>query len=133
MKINRILLLSLFFVSFTGWSGLSAQSGIWSMLGSAKVNGAADHDEIWVTASRGNFTAIKLMVENEGIEFDHVVVHFANGGHDEMEIRNFIPAGGETRVLDLKGGDRVIRKVDFYYKSNPDTKRKGKVVLYGRH
>ena len=56
-----------------------------------------------------------------------------NGGKDEMTIRNFIPAGGETRVLDLKGGDRIIRKVDFFYKSNPSTRRKGKVILYGRH
>jgi hypothetical protein len=112
------------------YSSVVAQS--WTVLGSAKVSGHVDHDEIWVTASRGDFKAIKLFVENEGIEFDHVVVHFANGGQDEMEIRDFIPAGGETRVLDLKGGDRIIRKVDFYYKSNANTKRKGKVVLYGR-
>lgn len=104
----------------------------WTVLGSAKVHGSADYDEIWVTASRGDFTAIKLVVENEGIDFDRVVVHFANGGKDEMIIRNFIPAGGETRVLDLKGGDRVIRKVVFYYKSNALTRKKGKVILYGR-
>lgn len=104
----------------------------WTELGSAKVHGAADYDEIWVTASRGDFTAIKLFVENEGIDFDRVVVHFANGGKDEMIIRNFIPAGGETRVLDLKGGDRVIRKVVFYYKSNALTRKKAKVILYGR-
>ena len=114
--------------------GIPSQAGAqsWTVLGSAKVNGALDHDEIWVTASRGDFTAIKLFVEKEGIDFDRIVVHFANGGKDEMIVRNFIPAGGETRVMDLKGGDRIIRKVDFFYKSNPDTKRKGKVILYGR-
>lgn len=124
--------LFIIFICFTSINLLSAQSN-WTVLGSAKVTGAADHDEILVTGMRGDFTAIKLMVENEGIDFDHVVVTYGNGMHDEVEIRNFIPAGGETRVIDLRGGDRVIRKVDFYYKSNPDTKRKGKVVLYGRH
>lgn len=113
-------------------SAMTVTAQGWTELGSAKVHGAADYDEIWVTASRGDFTAIKLFVENEGIDFDRVVVHFANGGKDEMLIRNFIAAGGETRVLDLKGGDRIIRKVVFYYKSNPASKRKAKVVLYGR-
>jgi hypothetical protein len=110
---------------------LSAQS--WKFLGSAKVHGVGvDHDEILVTAMEGDFSAIKLFVENEGIEFERVVVHFGNGGQQELAIRDFIPAGGETRVLDLTGRDRIIHSVDFYYKSNPVTKRKGKVKLYGR-
>ena len=112
-------------------TSISAQG--WTYLGSAKVHGmGVDHDEILVTGMLGDFTAIKLFVENEGIEFERVVVHFGNGGQQELIIRDFIPAGGETRVLDLTGHDRVIRRVDFYYKSNPVTKRKGKVKLYGK-
>lgn len=111
---------------------VSAQTGAWTKLGSAKVTGASDHDEIWVTGVRGDFTAIKLFVKNEGIDFDRVAVQYGNGTKDEMEIRNFIPAGGETRVLDLRGGDRVIRKIEFWYKSNPKTKRKAEVIVYGR-
>lgn len=124
-----------FSLSLLLWLGISSAhltAQTWTLLGSAKVHGGSDYDEIFVTAARGDFTAIKLIVENEGIDFDRVVVHFANGGQDELHIRSFIPAGGETRVLDLKGGDRVIRKVVFFYKSNPVTKKKGKVVLYGR-
>lgn len=104
----------------------------WTHLGSAKVHGNADHDEILVTALQGDFSAIKLFVENEGIHFERVVVHFGNGRKEEVALRDFIPAGGESRVIDLPGRDRVIRKVTFYYKSNAATKRKAKVVLYGR-
>lgn len=107
-------------------------SGQWTNLGSAKVHGHADYDEIVVTALEGDFSAIKLFVENEGIQFERVVVHFGNGGKEEMILRDFIPAGGESRVLDLPGRDRIIRKVTFYYKSKAATKRKGKVVLFGR-
>ena len=115
------------------WNSVAvAQSGTWVELGSAKVDGRVDHDEIWVTALRGDFTAIKLYVEEEGVEFDHVIVHYGNGRNEEVEVREFIKAGGETRAIDLTGDDRVIRKVDFYFKSNPNTKRKGKVILYGR-
>src|SRR5688500_3911727 len=105
---------------------------IWTNIGSAKVHGHNDYDEITVTAARGDFSAIKLFVEKEGIHFERVVVHYGNGGKDELELRDFIPAGGESRVLDLRGKDRVIRKVSLHYKSNPATPRKGKVIVYGR-
>jgi hypothetical protein len=124
---QSMYILVFFFLCFTT---VSAQS--WTELGSAKVNGHTDHDEIWVTNSRGDFKAIKLFVQNEGIDFDRVVVHFGNGGSDMMSIKNFIPAAGETRVMDLEGGDRVIKKVDFFYKSNAMTSKKARVVLYGK-
>ena len=130
---KNLLLLWLGVLVSLSWNSVAvAQPGTWVELGSAKVDGRVDHDEIWVTALRGDFTAIKLSVEEEGVEFDHVIVHYGNGRNEEVEVRAFIKAGGETRVIDLSGDDRVIRKVDFYFKGNPATKRKGKVILYGR-
>lgn len=130
MKNSTFQSMAIFLLVFCSFSIASAQE--WTALGVAKVDGRVDHDEIWVTDAKGNFNAIKLFVKKEGIDFDRVVVHFGNGGHDVMEIKNFIPAGGETRVLDFPGGDRVIKKVEFFYKSNATTKKKAKVVLYGR-
>lgn len=130
MKQSTFYNMAIFLVILSSFTTSSAQA--WIELGSAKVHGHTDHDEIWVTNSRGDFKAIKLFVKNEGIDFDRVVVHFGNGGQDVMNIKNFIPAGGETRVMDLEGGDRVIKKVTFFYKSNALTSTKAKVVLYGR-
>ncbi len=130
MKYIFFSYLAIFFLNVGVTASLTGQA--WIKLGSAKVHGHLDHDDIWVTGLKGDFSAIKLFVENGSIQFERVVVHFTNGGKEEMLIRNFIKAGGETRVLDLPGGDRVIRKVDIYYKSNAKTKKKAKVVLYGR-
>jgi hypothetical protein len=124
--IRQAAMLAMLFFSVT------AMAGQWTLLGSSKVHGHRDYDEIIVTGSRGDYRAIKLFVQNEGIDFDRVVVHYGNGTVDKIEIKNFIPAGGETRVIDLAGGDRVIQKVVFYYKSNAMTSRKGKVLLYGK-
>jgi Protein of unknown function (DUF2541) len=124
--IRHAAMLAMLFFSVT------AMAGQWTLLGSSKVHGHRDYDEIIVTGSRGDYRAIKLFVQNEGIDFDRVVVHYGNGAVDKIEIKNFIPAGGETRVIDLAGGDRVIQKVVFYYKSNAMTSRKGKVLLYGK-
>jgi hypothetical protein len=124
--IRQTAMLAMLFFSVT------AMAGQWTLLGSSKVHGHRDYDEIIVTGSRGDYRAIKLFVQNEGIDFDRVVVHYGNGAVDKIEIKNFIPAGGETRVIDLAGGDRVIQKVVFYYKSNAMSSRKGKVLLYGK-
>jgi hypothetical protein len=129
MKATTFFLLGILWILNT--TTITAQNG-WKVLGSAKVHGHADHDEIWVTGMEGDFKAVKLMVENEGIEFNRVVLHFANGNKQELNIRRFIPAGGETKVLDLNGDDRVIKKVDFYYESKASSKTKAKVVLYGK-
>ena len=125
-------LISMITIMVVCFSFAATAAGPWTLLGSCKVHGRADYDEIIVTRAQGDFKAIKLFVENEGIDFDRVVVHYGNGNIDRVEIRNFVPAGGETRVIDLAGADRVIRKVVFYYKSNAATSKKGKVLLYGR-
>jgi len=130
MKHTTFFSMAIFLLAIFYNPTITAQT--WTELGSAKVNGHADHDEIWVTSSRGDFRAVKLFVRNEGIDFDRMVVHFGNGSQEMMNIKNFIPAGGETRVMDLQGGDRVIKKVDFFYKSNAMTNTKAKVVLYGK-
>ena len=130
MKYSIFKSLAIFLMVCCSMSVVSAQE--WTALGVAKVNSKVDHKEIWVTDAKGNFKAVKLYVKKAGVDFDHAVVHFVNGGHDMMDIKKLIPAGGETQVMEFQGDDRVIQKVEFFYKNNPDTRKKAKVVLYGR-
>lgn len=44
-----------------------------------------------------------------------MVVHFGNGDDQKVELRATIPAGGESRVIDVKGRNRVIRSIEFWY------------------
>ena len=60
-----------------------------------------------------------------------VLVHFGDGEVQEVELRRQIPAGGETRAIDLKGGRRVIRKVVFWYNTPQSKRRKAVVQLFG--
>ena len=62
-----------------------------------------------------------------------VIVHYRNGSSEEIALRANIPAGGETRAIDLNGKNRIIKKVVFYYNSKPRALRKGKVKLFGMH
>ena len=105
----------------------------WKLLGSRTVTDRVDHDTIAVTGARGDFHGVKITVQRSAVRFIRVVVHFGNGGQQELEMRDLIPAGGETRVIDLRGNDRVIRSVDFWYEAK-SVGRKGAIVrLFGRN
>jgi hypothetical protein len=86
-----------------------------------------------VTAAKGEYRAIQIKVEKGPIVFDHVVAHFGNGSSDPISIRTRIPAGGQTRVIDLPGNRRVIESVEFWYERGNWASAKPKVRLFGMH
>lgn len=104
----------------------------WVYLGEAHVDGAADHDKIKVGRSDGRFRAIQIKVDRAPVEFRHVVVHFANGANEEVQVRQRIRAGGSTRDIDLRGGDRAIESVEIWYERANYGPRRPRVRLYGR-
>jgi len=104
----------------------------WIKLGSRSVSFKTDWDEIFVTGHKGTFNSIKLSVEKSAVHFDRVIVFYRNQTKEAIQIRNNIPAGGETRSINLSGSDRVIRKVVFYYQTQIDESKKAKVTLYGK-
>jgi hypothetical protein len=123
------------FLAATLYLGLTtiAVAQKWEYLGEANVDGGIDHDRILVTAAKGEYRAIQIRVEKGAIRFDHVVVHFGNGSSDPISIRARIPAGGQTRVIDLPGNRRVIESVEFWYERGNWASAKPKVRLWGVH
>ena len=104
----------------------------WQYLGQSRVDGRRDHDVIRVNA-RGGFRAIQLRVQGASIEFQRVVVRFENGANSEVEVRDRIPAGGQTRAIDLPGDNRRIDSVEVWYgQSNRWGRRRPSLTLYGR-
>ena len=80
----------------------------------------------------GDFSKIRIRVKNNDVEFIDVNVVYGNGKKDDIRIRRRIPAGGQTRAIDLKGNKRFIRRVEFVYKSRPSFKGQATVELWGR-
>jgi hypothetical protein len=103
----------------------------WVLLGTRAVNDRADHDVIVVTGARGDFRGVKLTVQRAAIDFHRVVVHYGNGTKQELELRNTIPAGGETRIIDLTGNERIINRVEFWYDAKTIRGRRAVVRLFG--
>ena len=111
----------------------AAPQGTWELLGDRTVTDRLDHDRIVVTSARGDFRAIKLTVRRAAVDFHRLVVHYASGGDQEIDVRARIPAGGETRVFDLRGDERVIRSVEFWYDAATLRGRRGVVRLWARN
>jgi hypothetical protein len=97
------------------WSSTPQTYGRWTYLGQANVDGNVDRDRISVGRGRGRFQRLQIRVERAPIEFQRVIVHYANGRSEEVEIRQRIRAGGQTRAIDLRGDDRNIDSVEFLY------------------
>jgi hypothetical protein len=120
MTFQRLIRLgSLLFLLFGMSVAADAQGGRrddgrWEQLGRSYVDGRRDQDRITVTNS-ASFRALQLEIRGGSIEFQRVVVHFENGADHELSIRERIPDGGKTRVIDLPGDRRRIRSVEFWY------------------
>ena len=103
----------------------------WELLGSREVNFTLDHDRMIVGAREGGFTALKIEVAGGALEMYDIKVTFGNHQSFSPQTRlNFAP-GSWSRTIDLPGPVRVVRRVDFWYRSKL---RRGKatVRLFGR-
>ena len=103
----------------------------WEQLGCRSVGFLVDHDTIKVGRKEGRFKAIRLEVSGNSVFMNDLKVIYANGMPDDIPIRSEIRAGGETRVLDLKGRDRAIKEINMTYRSKPSFKGEAKVCVDG--
>ena len=113
-------------------AALPASAERWVLLGEKHVTDRVEQDTIAVTGSRGDFEAIRIKVRRSAVRFVDVKVVYGNGSTDDLGIRDVIPAGGESRAIDLRGGDRVIRRVDFTYEAKSIGRRGAVVQVWGR-
>lgn len=104
----------------------------WTFLGERTVNHALDRDEIRVGVHAGTFHQIKLLVRRRRVDFRDVRLQFANGGVQDVPLRASIPAGAESRAIDLNGQDRIVRSVVFSYRKRRRGGKRAVVLLYGR-
>lgn len=100
-------------------------------LGNAHVDGNVDHDNIRVSRNDGRFRGLQLQVEDAAIDFQRVVVHYGNGSSQELPVREHIPAGGRTRIIDLPGNRRDIDSVELWYSRGGGSRHRPKVNLFG--
>jgi hypothetical protein len=108
-------------------------AGSWKVIGATHASHAADHDGLIVKGPFDDFRAVKFKVTDALLNMMQMVVTYENGQPDRIEVRENIPKGGESRVIDLKGrGTRRIRRVDFWYDTKGLLNGKADVTVFGK-
>lgn len=103
----------------------------WVHLGDRSVTDRVDHDVFVVEGAKRELRAIKFAVRKRAVEIRRIKIVFANGKTQEHKLRAVIPAGGESRVIDLVGDERIVTQVEFWY----DAQSRGEtavVKLFGK-
>ena len=94
----------------------AAPAGEWESLGRRAVDFRVDHDAV-IAIGQGAFRAIRVDVEGGDLEMYDVKITFANGETFSPATRLQFREGSRSRVIDLPGAARIIKRVDFFYRS----------------
>ena len=100
-------------------------------LGSRKVTFQAEKDTVMVTARDGRFEKLQLRVSGSPLEMYNVRIVFGDGTSFSPNTRWNFSQGSWTRQIDLPGGKRVIRKVEFWYRSKGPRTGRATVQVFG--
>lgn len=100
-------------------------------LGERTVNGGLDHDVIHVGRQDGKFHEIMVVAERAPVEIYDLVVTFGNGERYEPHTRLVFGPDSTSRNIDLPGGGRFIKRVDFRY-GNMVAGANAKVEIWAR-
>ena len=107
-------------------------AGSWRLIGQTHARHTADHDAIVVHGPYDNFRRLKFRVTDAPLNMHHMLVTYDNGAPDRIEVRQEIPRGGESRVIDLRGaGQRSLRRVEFWYDTKGLLNGQADVTLFG--
>jgi hypothetical protein len=102
----------------------------WDKLGERWVNGRGDRDVIHVGRRDGRFHRLQIVVEHSALEMYDVLVVFGDGSTYSPPTRMVFAPNTKTRVIDLPGRARVVRRVEFRYGNLPGGGR-AQVELWG--
>jgi hypothetical protein len=104
----------------------------WVKLGRVTATHSVDHDRIRVDGRNDDFRKLKFRVSDSPLNMHRVVVTYDDGAPESLEVRQEISKGGETRDIDLKGGKRSIRTIEFWYDTKGLLNGKADVTAYGQ-
>jgi hypothetical protein len=104
----------------------------WELLGELKAGFIRETDVINVTSNH-QFTSLRFKVEDHGIKLNELNIYFDNGDKLSPAIDESIAPGTESRIIDLARDGRIIKKIEFRYRTDGSVlKGKADVLVFGK-
>lgn len=133
LKKLSVLLLGFFFITaLSSFSNVATLNKGWERIGSKKVNYKLDRDVIPVGVDDGRFTKLKVVVTRGHLNMHKMVVHYGNGTRNEIALRHNFGKKSTSRVIDLKGNKRFIKKITFIYDTKNSSRQRAKIHVFGK-
>lgn len=128
---HLITLISAVFL-FSAFTTATPAVGPWVKLGAKKVNYKLDRDVIRVGPNDGTFTKLKVLVTGGSLNMHKMIVEYGNGTKDVIPLKHTFSRKSSSRVIDLQGGNRVIKDITFWYDSKDLSRNRATVHVFGR-
>lgn len=134
-KLVMIVMLAFAGASGVAWAQtpsvvVSDKTG-WHKLGETTVDLKKERDEISVIGA-DKFAAIKFKVLDESIDLISAEIFYESGDNQTININSHVKAPGDSRQVDINGGERAIKKIAFVYKTEPNAKdKKAHLEIWG--
>lgn len=110
----------------------SAQNSItWDLLGTKTVDFLLDRDVV-TASSKQTYNSLKVKVNNGMVNVHKVTIHFANGETQDVKLPAEMTKENDGKLIDLKGNQRVIEKITFWYDTKNSNKDKAVVEVWAR-
>ncbi|OXB03778.1 hypothetical protein B0A72_14870 [Flavobacterium pectinovorum] len=108
----------------------NVKAGSWRVLGTVHAKHTADHDALNVPGPHDYYRKIKFKVTDSPVNIQRLVARYDDGAPENINTRVEIPKGGESRVIDLKGGKRKLKSIEFWYDTKGFLNGKADVTVF---
>lgn len=103
----------------------------WHKMAETMVNFDREKDEILILGA-DRFASIRFKVTDAPVQLIRIEVYYENGEQQNIDVNASISQDKESKVIDLNGGERSLKKVVFYYKTLPNSAdKKAQMELWG--
>lgn len=121
------------FTIVTAFTTFNSPAGSWFFLEDKNVSFGVDHDVIHFGNWKDDVRQIKLKVTDGPIRMYDMKIHFDNGDVQDVALRSRFVQGSESRVIDLEGGLRHLKKIEFWYETKGFARGRARVAVWGRN
>jgi hypothetical protein len=134
MKINKLIIVAVALLMVATANISFGQNLVkdWEPLGTRVVDYTLDHDVVSLKNTNQAFTALRVSVKGGTVNMHKATVHFANGDKQDIDFPEVLTPENDGRVIDLKGNDRVIEKVTFWYDTRQKSDQKATIEVFGK-
>ena len=110
---------------------MGGAAGQWEYIGTVHAQHMGDHDTLIVAGPNNHFRALRFRVTDAPLHMHRMRVIYDNGAPDEIPTAFNIPKDAVSQAVDLRGGNRGVHQIDFWYDTKGWLKGTADVRVFG--